>query len=145
MTQALEDAGVHLVLCVGYMRILSDNFAQRWTGRCLNVHPSLLPDFAGGMDLQVVPIVGQARFRCCVFLCLLGDKVSAYRVGDTANRSTYIRLQKQRHGVCVMLSTSRLRVPSCFRMSDHQKQEVNKFLCVYRTTLWKMVPRYTRL
>ena len=53
MTAALEDAGVHLVLCVGYMRILSPAFCRRWAGRCLNVHPSLLPDFAGGMDLQV--------------------------------------------------------------------------------------------
>ena len=53
VTRALEDAGVQLVLCVGYMRILSPCFCQRWAGRCLNVHPSLLPDFAGGMDLQV--------------------------------------------------------------------------------------------
>lgn len=53
VTEALEDAGVQLVLCVGYMRILSPEFCRRWAGRCLNVHPSLLPDFAGGMDLQV--------------------------------------------------------------------------------------------
>lgn len=53
VTRALEDAGVQLVLCVGYMRILSPGFCRTWAGRCLNVHPSLLPDFAGGMDLQV--------------------------------------------------------------------------------------------
>ncbi|CAN0087147.1 unnamed protein product, partial [Ectocarpus sp. 8 AP-2014] len=53
VTKALEDAGVQLVLCVGYMRILSPEFCRQWAGRCLNVHPSLLPDFAGGMDLQV--------------------------------------------------------------------------------------------
>ena len=53
MSKALEDAGTQLVLCVGYMRILSSAFCRRWAGRCLNVHPSLLPDFAGGMDLQV--------------------------------------------------------------------------------------------
>ena len=35
------------------MRILSDGFCDAWAGRCLNVHPSLLPDFAGGMDLDV--------------------------------------------------------------------------------------------
>ncbi|CAN0536504.1 unnamed protein product, partial [Ectocarpus sp. 8 AP-2014] len=52
VTKALEDAGVQLVLCVGYMRILSPEFCRQWAGRCLNVHPSLLPDFAGGMDLQ---------------------------------------------------------------------------------------------
>lgn len=53
VSRALVDAGTQLVLCVGYMRILSPAFCRRWAGRCLNVHPSLLPDFAGGMDLQV--------------------------------------------------------------------------------------------
>jgi phosphoribosylamine--glycine ligase/phosphoribosylglycinamide formyltransferase/phosphoribosylformylglycinamidine cyclo-ligase/phosphoribosylamine--glycine ligase/phosphoribosylformylglycinamidine cyclo-ligase len=49
----LRENDVELVLLVGYMRILSDSFCQEWKGRVLNVHPSLLPDFAGGMDLAV--------------------------------------------------------------------------------------------
>lgn len=53
VTARLEGAGVELVLLIGYMRILSPAFCQRWAKRCLNVHPSLLPDFAGGMDLEV--------------------------------------------------------------------------------------------
>jgi phosphoribosylglycinamide formyltransferase 1 len=48
-----EAAGVQLVLMIGYMRIVSEVFTNRWRDRCMNVHPSLLPDFAGGMDLQV--------------------------------------------------------------------------------------------
>jgi Formyl transferase/Phosphoribosylglycinamide synthetase, C domain len=52
-TAILEDAGADLVLLIGYMRILSKPFCDYWAGRCLNVHPSLLPKFAGGMDLQV--------------------------------------------------------------------------------------------
>lgn len=35
------------------MRIVSDSFVQCWANRAMNVHPSLLPEFAGGMDLQV--------------------------------------------------------------------------------------------
>ncbi|CAM9469774.1 unnamed protein product [Ectocarpus sp. 13 AM-2016] len=69
VTKALEDAGVQLVLCVGYMRILSPEFCRQWAGRCLNVHPSLLPDFAGGMDLQVheaVIAAGKTRSGCTV-------------------------------------------------------------------------------
>lgn len=38
---------------VGYMRIVSDSFVRTWANRAMNVHPSLLPEFAGGMDLQV--------------------------------------------------------------------------------------------
>ncbi len=42
------------------MRILSDSFCEEWRGRVLNVHPSLLPDFAGGMDLAVHKAVIEA-------------------------------------------------------------------------------------
>lgn len=52
-TAALVDAGVEFVLLVGYMRILSKPFTDFWKGRCINVHPSLLPKHAGGMDLAV--------------------------------------------------------------------------------------------
>ena len=35
------------------MRILSAEFCQKWRDKLLNVHPSLLPKYAGGMDLNV--------------------------------------------------------------------------------------------
>lgn len=53
VTAVFEEYSVDLVLMVGYMRIVSAAFVNRWNMRCLNVHPSLLPDFAGGMDLAV--------------------------------------------------------------------------------------------
>jgi hypothetical protein len=52
-TSVLVGAGVEYVLLVGYMRILSKSFTDYWSGRCINVHPSLLPKHAGGMDLAV--------------------------------------------------------------------------------------------
>jgi phosphoribosylglycinamide formyltransferase-1 len=42
--------GVRLVVCAGYDRILSDEFLDAYPDAILNVHPSLLPAFAGGMD-----------------------------------------------------------------------------------------------
>eukprot|EP01039_Chlorochromonas_danica_P009330 gene9328-10298_t len=65
--QALRDAGVDLVLMIGYMRIVSSVFVQAFPERCLNVHPSLLPDFAGGMDLdvhQAVLAAGRTKSGC---------------------------------------------------------------------------------
>jgi formyltetrahydrofolate-dependent phosphoribosylglycinamide formyltransferase len=60
-TADLLGAGVDLVLLVGYMRILSKEFTDTWHGRCLNVHPSLLPKHAGGMDLAVHQAVLDAK------------------------------------------------------------------------------------
>jgi len=45
----LRDAEVDLVVCAGYDRILSDEFLSAFPDAILNVHPSLLPAFAGGM------------------------------------------------------------------------------------------------
>jgi len=60
-TSVLVGAGVEYVLLVGYMRILSKDFTEYWTGRCINVHPSLLPKHAGGMDLAVHQAVIDAK------------------------------------------------------------------------------------
>ena len=35
------------IVCAGYMRILGDGFVQRFRGRLLNIHPSLLPKYRG--------------------------------------------------------------------------------------------------
>ena len=53
MTGVLKEYGVGLVLLVGFMRILSAGFCREWQNRLLNVHPSLLPKYAGGMDTNV--------------------------------------------------------------------------------------------
>ena len=53
VTQAFEEAGADLLLMIGYMRIVSSNFIEQWRGRLLNVHPSLLPAFAGLMNRRV--------------------------------------------------------------------------------------------
>eukprot|EP00523_Entomoneis_sp_CCMP467_P007158 CAMPEP_0168722662 /NCGR_PEP_ID=MMETSP0724-20121128/2713_1 /TAXON_ID=265536 /ORGANISM="Amphiprora sp., Strain CCMP467" /LENGTH=1142 /DNA_ID=CAMNT_0008769341 /DNA_START=106 /DNA_END=3534 /DNA_ORIENTATION=+ len=60
-TSVLMGAGVEFILLVGYMRILSSPFCQFWAGRCINVHPSLLPKHAGGMDLAVHQAVIDAK------------------------------------------------------------------------------------
>ena len=53
ITAVLKEHGVDLVLLIGFMRILSPEFCRVWQDRILNVHPSLLPKYAGGMDINV--------------------------------------------------------------------------------------------
>ena len=52
-TTVLLEYNVQLILLIGFMRILSSGFCFLWKNKILNVHPSLLPKYAGGMDTNV--------------------------------------------------------------------------------------------
>lgn len=43
----LEDLNVELIVLAGYMKILTKPFTQRFAGKILNIHPSLLPKYPG--------------------------------------------------------------------------------------------------
>ena len=53
ITTVLKESGVDLILLIGFMRILYIEFCQTWRDRLLNVHPSLLPKYAGGVDVNI--------------------------------------------------------------------------------------------
>lgn len=45
--RALQEARVDLIVLAGFMRILKGNFLRAFSGKVVNIHPSLLPSFPG--------------------------------------------------------------------------------------------------
>jgi phosphoribosylglycinamide formyltransferase 1 len=52
MAAWLEEHGVELVVLAGYMHLLTPTFLDRFPGRVVNVHPSLLPAFPGTRAIE---------------------------------------------------------------------------------------------
>ncbi|MBC7520062.1 MAG: phosphoribosylglycinamide formyltransferase [Sandarakinorhabdus sp.] len=87
----LDRAGVQIVALAGYMRLLSDGFVAKWAGRCLNIHPSLLPAHKGLDVHEAVLAAGEKVTGCTVHLVtpalddgpILGQVRVAVLPGDT--------------------------------------------------------------
>jgi len=90
----LEEYSVDVVLMIGYMRIVSEDFVNAFKGQMINVHPSLLPKFGGGMDTNVHKAVleaGETESGCTVHLVseevdggeILVQKTTAISTGET--------------------------------------------------------------
>jgi len=99
---ALERAEADLVVLAGFMRVLGNRVVDRWAGRMLNIHPSLLPAYPGlrthrraladgvrihgctvhyvARDVDVGPIVAQAA------LAVDDDDEARVRVRDSVAR-----------------------------------------------------------
>lgn len=61
----LRERGVELVVCAGYDRVLSAPLLQLFPERIVNIHPSLLPNFAGGMDAVERALEAGVRYTGC--------------------------------------------------------------------------------
>lgn len=93
MERAAQEAGAQYIALAGYMRLLSPDFVERWTGRMLNIHPSLLPNYKGLDTHQRAIDAGDCQAGCSVHLvtaevddgAVLGQSAVAILPGDTAD------------------------------------------------------------
>ncbi|MFC0200696.1 phosphoribosylglycinamide formyltransferase [Paracoccus rhizosphaerae] len=104
LLQPLLDARPDIICLAGFMRILTPDFVQRFAGRMLNIHPSLLPKYAG-LDTHARALAaGDAQAGCTVHEVtpeldsgpLLGQARVPVLLGDTPE-SLAARVLVQEH------------------------------------------------
>lgn len=76
MREWLSSLEVELVVNAGYDRILSNAFVAAFQSRLLNVHPSLLPAFGGGMDAVEQALAHGVKLTGCT-VHLVTEEVDA--------------------------------------------------------------------
>lgn len=62
----LVDAGVEIICLAGFMRVLTPGFMEKWAGKMLNIHPSLLPKYKGLHTHARALDAGDAEAGCTV-------------------------------------------------------------------------------
>jgi phosphoribosylglycinamide formyltransferase 1 len=105
MVKTMRLHGVELVVCAGYDAILERTFTREFAGRIINVHPSLLPEFAGTMDAVTMALqAGVAETGCTVHVVtkdvdqgpILAQRRVEVRPDDTVE-SLRERIQAEEH------------------------------------------------
>jgi phosphoribosylglycinamide formyltransferase 1 len=66
MSAEIERHGVEIVCLAGFMRVLSPWFCERWSGRLINIHPSLLPAHKGLHTHRRALEAGDVEHGCTV-------------------------------------------------------------------------------
>lgn len=114
----LRAEGVELVVNAGYDRILSPGFIERFIDRIVNVHPSLLPAFGGGMDAVEQALAHGVKITgCTVHLVtevvdggpILVQAAVPVLAGDTPD-SLRARIQVEEHRI----------LPEAIRILEHR-------------------------
>ncbi len=88
----LRARGISHIFLAGFMKVLPASFVDRWTGRILNLHPSLLPNYPGlnsierahtdradmGLSVHLVTAEVDSGRVLCRRRCLKADEVRGY-------------------------------------------------------------------
>lgn len=64
--RALKAANIEIIALAGFMRVLTPWFVREWSGRMINIHPSLLPNYPGLNTHQRAIDAGDAQAGCSV-------------------------------------------------------------------------------
>jgi phosphoribosylglycinamide formyltransferase 1 len=64
LQETLERSRIEIVCLAGFMRMLTTPFVEKWRGRMLNIHPSLLPEFKG-LDTHARALAADVKVHGC--------------------------------------------------------------------------------
>ncbi len=100
----LERARADVVVLAGFMRILKEPVISGYSGRIVNVHPSLLPKHKGANAPQMAIDEGELESGCTVHLVtaeidagrILAQAKVPVRIGDTAGK-LHARIKVEEH------------------------------------------------
>jgi len=118
----LREHGVELVVCAGFDQILVPAVVEAYPDRILNVHPSLLPAFAGTLHAQEEALAHGVKVSGCTVHLVTADPdagpivaqgVVPVEEGDTAETLS-ARILEQEHRLLPhavrLMATGRVRV-----------------------------------
>jgi phosphoribosylaminoimidazolecarboxamide formyltransferase/IMP cyclohydrolase len=100
----IDEFGCHLVVLAGFMRILAPVAIERFPGRIINIHPSLLPAFPGAHAVEDALEAGASETGVTVHIVvedvdagpILAQREVPIRADDDA-ASLHARIQAQEH------------------------------------------------
>ena len=104
LAKAIDRHSPRLVVLAGFMRILTPQFVERYAGRLLNIHPSLLPAFPG-LDTHACALAAGVKLHGCTVHFVTAEldhgpiviqAVVPVRKGDSA-QSLGARVLEQEH------------------------------------------------
>ena len=92
LDELLCEESIDVIALAGFMRIIPTSFVERWAGRMINIHPSLLPRHPGLRSHAAVLAAGETVTGCTVHQVtadldsgpILGSTQVAVLAGDTA-------------------------------------------------------------
>lgn len=104
IVRLLQEAKVDFVVLAGFMRVIKEPLLRAFTGRILNIHPSLLPAFRGLEAWRQALEAGVSEAGCTVHLVdagvdtgkILGQRRVPVLPGDTAE-TLHARIQVAEH------------------------------------------------
>jgi phosphoribosylglycinamide formyltransferase 1 len=129
LMQTIDAHKPDLVVLAGFMRVLTEGFVQHYTGRMINIHPSLLPAFPGLHTHRQAMEAGVRIHGCTVHFVtptvdhgpIIAQAAVPVNPGDTA-QTLAARVLRQEH--CIFPQALRWFLDDRLRITDQGTVDV---------------------